>query len=349
MIPRDIFSDPGNSPNYFSLGFGVFFSTPSDVLPGLKRDGLLRPPSIVPPSVPNRSPDTFAELLHLLRGYPLHIRNEEHRAELLRDCRYFHLKGLEQKIIRHSIAFNLSRGRSEMTLQLEDVRQSGISVAADPHASASDAAGHGGLIGWVNYARPFVDDKSFDLVLEIGAECTIVHLHTMRAEFFGDGKTRVSRLFEVIATKLNLPTTQPLGLLMAKGGASSAPASPGNTPISEDQVRIILDQEAYVCLDGREWRGSAHEGEGESVDSVTESPESSTMGQPPRKRRRADITTGIGGLSGEESWVVKTGQWRLRVQYGRNGKGGVECVLVAVKLDAFSGEQGRNARRAFLT
>lgn len=347
-IPRELFSDPGNSPNYFSLGFAVFFSTPSEIFPGLNREGLLRPPSILPPSVPNRSADTFAELLHLLRGYPLHIRNEDHRAELLRDCRYFHLKGLEQKIIRHSIAFNLARRRSEITLRLEDVRQSGISVVGDANGSASETAGQAGLIGWVNYARPFVDDKSFDLVLEIGDECTRVHLHTMRAEFFGDGKARVSRLFEVIATKLNLPTTQPLGLLMAKGGASSAPASPGNTPISEDQVRILLDQDAYVCLDGREWRGNAHEGEGESVGSVAESPGSSTMGQPPRKRRRADVAGGVGGMFGEESWIVKTGQWRLRVQNGRNGKGGVECVLVAVKLDAVSGEQGRNAQRMFL-
>ena len=178
----------------------------------------------------------------------------------------------------------------------------------------------------------------------------------MRAEFFGDGRTRISRLFEVIATKLNLPTTQPLGLLMAKGGASSAPASPGNTPISDDLVRVVLDAESYVNLDGREWdrdrdgrmeEGSAGSG-ASSVQGVDESPVSSSAG-PPRKRRRADMATGLGisGL-GEETWIVKTGQWRLRVQNAKNGKGGVECVLVAVKLDAVSGELGRNAQRGFL-
>ncbi|RQM07660.1 hypothetical protein DH86_00001685, partial [Scytalidium sp. 3C] len=31
QIPREVFSDPGNSPNYFSLGFAVFFSTPTEV------------------------------------------------------------------------------------------------------------------------------------------------------------------------------------------------------------------------------------------------------------------------------------------------------------------------------
>lgn len=355
QIPREVFSDPGNSPNYFSLGFAVFFSTPTEVFPGLNRDGLLRPPSIVPPSVPNRSADIFAELLHMLRGYPLHIRNEEHRAQLLRDCRYFHLRGLEQKLIRHQISYNLARGRSEIVLRLEDVRQSGISIALDPNTAEV-----GGLSGWVNYARPYVDDKAYELVLEISDEACRIHLHSMRAEFFGDAKARISRLFEVIATKLNLPTSQPLGLLMSKGGASSQPASPGNTPISEDQVRIVLDGDAHVILDGKTYTSlSSDEGDNtasmaSSVHAIDDSPIDSAAGQPPpRKRRRAEISYGSGSGT-EESWIVKTGQWRLRIQNtrngnsGGNGKGGVECLLIAVKLDAYSGEYGRNSQRGFL-
>ncbi|TAQ90347.1 hypothetical protein B7494_g1338 [Chlorociboria aeruginascens] len=357
QIPRELFSDPGNSPNYFSLGFAIFFATPTDVFPGLSREGLLRPPSIIPPSVPSRSADTFTEILHLLRGYPLHIRDDEHRAELLRDCRYFHLKGLEQKLIRHHISFNLSRSRHEIIILLSDVRQSGISVVGDPLPIPSPP-NETGLVGWVNYARPFVDDKAYELVLEIGDECMKIHLHTMRAEFFGDGKTRISRLFEVIATKLNLPTTQPLGLLMARGGASSAPASPGNTPLSEDQVRIVMDSDACVFLDGKEWkRSSSGSSGGEEEDgpmSTTSSiqgggtdasPISSTQGHPPAKKRKiGDIY--ING--GEETWIVKTGQWRLKVRNSGRGKGGVECLLVAVRIDAISGEYGRNIQRGFL-
>ncbi|PMD59356.1 uncharacterized protein K444DRAFT_530225 [Hyaloscypha bicolor E] len=364
QVPRELFSDPGNSPNYFSLGFAVFFSTPTEVFPGLNREGLLRPPSIIPPAVPNRSADTFAEILHLLRGYPLHIKNEDHRAELLRDCKYFHLKGLEQKLIRHSITFNLARNRHEITLRLDDVRQSGISVVSDlstpppPELSTASSAPSFSpppVSGWVNYARPFVDDRAYELVLEIGDECTRLHLSSMRCEFFGDGKTRVSRLFEVIATKLNLPTSQPLGLLMKKGGASSQPASPGNTPISEDWVRCVLGEESFVRLDGREWRGHTSGLE----DSICGNRSAATSGdegdggggllhpsQPSRKRRRTEMSSG--GGEEKESWVVKTGQWRLRVQNARNGKGGIECVLVAVKIDAVSGERGRNMQRLFL-
>ncbi|KUJ21635.1 uncharacterized protein LY89DRAFT_694184 [Mollisia scopiformis] len=366
QIPRELFSDPGNSPNYFSLGFAVFFSTPTEVFPGLSREGLLRPPSIMPPSVPNRSADTFAELLHLLRGYPLHIKSEDHRAELLRDCRYFHLKGLEQKLIRHSITFNLARKRSEIALRLEDVRQSGISVVTFPSDSDSTSpppdpgpatpvynASHFSL-AYVNYARPFVDEQSYELVLEIGDECTRLHLSSMRCEFFGDGKARISKLFDVIATKLNLPNILPLGLLMKKGGASSQPPSPGNTPISEDWVRCVVGEEAYVRLDGKEWRGHGNlpeRGDGDSGGSNASSVigVDESFGEPSRKRRRGlDGGVAVGGGDERQSWVIKTGQWRLRIQNSRNGHRGVECLLVAVKLDAVSGEFGRNAQRGFL-
>ncbi|KAJ5485738.1 hypothetical protein N7530_000038 [Penicillium desertorum] len=49
QIPRDIFSGPGDSPNFFTLGFAAFFASPSEVFPGLDRQGLLRPPAIIPP------------------------------------------------------------------------------------------------------------------------------------------------------------------------------------------------------------------------------------------------------------------------------------------------------------
>jgi hypothetical protein len=360
QIPRELFSDPGNSPNYFSLGFAVFFSSPTQVFPGLDREGLLRPPSILPPAVPNRSADIFAEILHLLQGYPLHIRNDEHRAELLRDCRYFHLKGLEQKLIRHSISFNLARKRQEIVLRLEDVRQSGISVLPDSRSTNPPPENTSqpilpSFLAWVNYARPYVDDKSYELVLEIGDECTKLHLSSMRCEFFGDGKARISRLFEVIATKLNLPTSQPLGLLMKKGGASSQPASPGNTPISEDWVRCVLGEDAYVKLDGREWHPNTHERvieDGSSASSVAGLDDLAY--EPTRKRRRVDSSVIAAGEE-KETWIVKTGQWRLRVQSARrngngngNGKAAVECVLVGVRIEAVRDDHGRNMMRGFL-
>lgn len=355
QIPRDLFQDPGNSPNFFSLGFAIFFSSPDDLFPGLDREGLIRPPSILPPSVPHRSADTFAELLHLLRGYPVHIRDEAHRRSLLRDCRYFNFKGLEQRLIPHALSFNQPRRRAEIALRLDDILKSGITVAAEPLPSDP-------LAGWVTYARPFVDDKPAELVLEIGGENTKLYLASLRAEFFRDARVRIARMFEVIATKLNLPpTTQPLGLLMRNGGAGSTPPTPGNTPLSEDLVRVALEPETAITLDGRPYSlsevlvdGSGHPGADltsapSSAGGLVESPASAGFGggsSGPRKRRRVDSGS-LAAVAGDE-WVVRTGQWRLRIQSAKNGKSAVECVLVAVKLDAMSSEHARNAQRSFL-
>ncbi|KIH90747.1 K+ channel tetramerization domain containing protein [Sporothrix brasiliensis 5110] len=359
QIPRDLFQDPGNLPNYFSLGFAIFFSSPDDLFPGLDREGLIRPPSILPPAVPGRSADTFEELLHLLRGYPVHIRDETHRQTLLRDCRYFNFKGLEQKLIPHALTYNQARLRYEMALRVEDVLKSGVSVANEP--TRGDP-----LAGWVNYARPFVDDKPAELVLEIGGENTKLHFFPpasspaaaspapggggrrgTRAEFFRDTKIRIARLFEVVATKLNLPpTTQPLGLLMRQGGARSQPPSPGNTPLSDDLVRVVLEPETAITLDGRPFALPETVADDTDAADAILSPSGGGEPGPSRKRRRVDYAALSGGANA--AWTIKTGLWRLRIQSVKNGKSAVECVLVGVKLDAISSELARNQERGFL-
>jgi hypothetical protein len=349
-VPRNLFTDPGNSPNFFTLGFAILFSNPDDLFPGLDREGLLRPPSIQPPSIPGRSAEIFAELLHLLKGYPVNIRSEAHRAELLRDCRYFNFKGLEQKLIPHAISFNLARGKDEIVLRLKDVLKSGISVASEPTPADPFAS-------WVRYARPFVDERSYELVLEIGEEATRLRFPSSpdsqagngrmivnaTAEFLGETRSRMAKLLEIVATKLNLPPTiQPIpGFALAHGEVTSASPTPGNTPLSEDWVKVVLDPDSSVVLNGKPWNPVVSE-EADLPFGATASMEGMELA--PRKRKRVDEQGG-----GEPAeWVVRTGQWRVRIQGARNGKAAVECCLVAVKLDAFTSEQARNAQRSFL-
>lgn len=242
QIPRDLFSSPGDYPNFFSLAFAIFFTTPKETF---DRPNLLRPPAVTPPVVINRSAEVFAELLHMLKGYPLHVRNEEHRAALLRDCRYFHFRGLEQKLVPHAISYNSLRRKSEIIIRLQDIRQSGVQFVNDVPTSDRTTSG-----GWVHYSRPFVDDTSHELIVEIGDENTLINLNSMRADFSGVAKARISSLFQVIANKMNLPTIAPLGLLMRSGGFSKQPPSPGNTPLSDDRVKIRIDCDADIVLDG---------------------------------------------------------------------------------------------------
>ncbi|KAK5164480.1 uncharacterized protein LTR77_009686 [Saxophila tyrrhenica] len=366
QIPRDLFSNPGDSPNYFSLGFAIFFTTPTEVFPGLSQRTLLRPPSILPPSIPNRSAKTFADLLHILKGYPVEIRSEEHRAELLRDARYFHLKGLEQRLIPHSISYNLARKRHEIAIRLEDVRQSGISYVADGVAQSSGDAPSPAPTpstpptqpGWIYYQRPYVDGESHSLILEIsGDESTFLSVAPApsspaparlgRAMFQRQTLARVTSLFSVIANKMNLPITQPLGLMMMERGAgvASLPVSPGNTGVSEERVKVRIGADADVTVDGRPWKVGGEEEDDEDESGMDIDPSESGRSGKKRKRNEDDD-------DGEE-WVLKKALWRLRVQPlsggAQMGRSGMEVILGAVKIEAYSNERARNAARGFLT
>ncbi|GIJ83328.1 hypothetical protein Asppvi_002147 [Aspergillus pseudoviridinutans] len=315
QISRDIFSGPGDSPNFFSLGFAIFFANPSEIFPGLDRRGLLRPPAITPPRVTHRSGDVFAQLLHLLRGYPLQIKNEEHRAQLLRDCRYFHLRGLEQKLIPHHISFNPIRQRSEIVIRLDDVRPSGIRHARDDNPKHTGSATR----DWVMYARPFVDETPHDLILEIGDESTILDARAMRAGFLNLAKARMSSLAQVIAKTLGLEGKGPL----YRTGESAHPSTGG------DSFSIRLEREAELILNGQ--AVDYLDFPGGTVESAE---------RPPAKRKRVEEDLESGSL------VVRKGQWRLVVE--SDPAANAELVLIAVKLDVYTEERMRNRSRGFL-
>ncbi|KAF1980249.1 hypothetical protein BU23DRAFT_625397 [Bimuria novae-zelandiae CBS 107.79] len=408
QIPRDLFSSPGDSPNYFSLGFTQFFSTPTDTFPGLDRSALLRPPSISPPSVPNRSGETFRELVKILQGYPVDIRNEAHRAQLLRDARYFHLRGLEQRLIPCEISYNIRMGQSEILIRLDDIRQSGISFTPDAPASnpGSDAASQLGVspapsskptspspsqsssqfrAGTVSYARPYTDDHASTniLILELSsAESTILHLPVdppkptslskpltldMRATFHGSTLARITSLFSVIASKMGLPATQPLGLMMQQtgGGVAAQPVSPANSGVSERRVRVRLDTNCHLEVDnapaeldvdsatGRIGIRRAGSEQARKRVKVSDNPgwhdrdaESDASEWIWGGARESEVVI-KDGEEVEESIVVKRAHWRIRVE-NVEGEARMVVVLCGVRVEGYSGERGRNRGRGFL-
>ncbi|KAI7161931.1 hypothetical protein KC349_g2359 [Hortaea werneckii] len=346
QVPRDLFNDPGNSPNYFSLGFSAFFTTPSDVFPGLSQQALLRPPSIMPPSIPHRSARVFADLLHVLKGYPLEIRSEEHRQELLRDARYFHLKGLEQRLIPHHISYNMGRDATEIVIRLEDVRQSGIVFVADKatESSSGESPSVSGTTsssfrpGWTYYQRPYVDSEAHSLLLEVtGEEGTYLSLtsdrasvavRTAKATFLKHTLARITSLFSVIATKLNAPIITPVSL--------------ENTEFNEKRIEVLISPDADVMLDGRPWFI-----ESGSVDQKADNEMTDGAGEPTQQNDQDEKN--VSDRREEPGWVVKKAQWRLRVQPVHvGGKKGIRVALLAVKIDAISNDRARNAARAFL-
>lgn len=347
-IPRDIFSAPGDTPNYFTLGFTVFFSSPGDVFPGLNPRGLLRPPAIHPPRIPNRSPKIFADLLHILRGYALTIQNEDHRSQLLKDARYYNLRGLEQKLIPYTVTHNIDRRISEIVIRLQDIKASQISILSDIRKSTDPASPTPQPLrsGWVTYARPFVDETRHELILET-SDPMLLNLETCRLTLFGTTRSRVTSLFQTVANKLNLPTTAPLGLMMlASEGASTQTLSPSSTPLSEDQVKVRFGNDTHIILDGvdrafdeLQWGLVGEESIGETMSSDR-----------PSKRRREDFEDPAS--SKQRFWALNRSQWRLRIQprpVSSAGGSEVEIVMVAVKIDATSNQKTRNVQRGFLT
>lgn len=325
-IPRSTFSAPGDSPNYFSLGFAQWFTTPMEAFPGLDRAALLRPPSILPPSVPNKSGQIFSELMKLLQGYDIEIRSEVHRSQLLKDARYFHLKGLEQRLIPCEISHNLKRNTSEILIRLEDIRQSGISFSPDtpaphlPNADITPTPGH------ITYARPYTDDAtaSHTLILETSTpESTTLHLPapsppgsphtsiTAHATFQADTHRRITALLGVIASKLGLPPPPPSTTPTSADPSISSSSSSSSSSI----VPIRLDATTALTLDG------AH----------IELPLPPTHAATP------------------PPWIVRRAQWRVRVEAVPEGQGmGTQIVFCAVKVDAFTREEVRNGERRFL-
>lgn len=64
----------------------------------------------------------------------------------------------------------------------------------------------------------------------------------------------------------------------------------------------------------------------------------------------AGSAAGPGTSDSSNTWLIRTAQWRLRVAPNPQDRirGGLEIVFVGVKIDAFSGEKGRNWNRGFL-
>ena len=273
------------------------------------------------------------------------------------------------KIFAHDISYNAERDSSEIVMRLEDLHKSGISFCGDPSPSDQSPLG-----GWVHYSRPFVDETRHEVIVEIGNQEAKVDFRSMRASFYGETKARISSLFQTVADKMNLPSSLPLGLMMPAGGASAAPASPANTPLSDDRVKIHIGADTHIILDGQEHvldsYASGSQTEAEEVTTPSSGianawpvprlspqiqPQQQQSPQPPptKKRKRR------GSLDDFGEWIIKKGQWRMRVQpklesqqpqlRGRTQEPGrMEIVLWAVKLDAVSGQRGRNMGRGWL-
>lgn len=144
-ISKSLFVNTGNYPNFFTVNFDTLISDDSNIV---EEKNILRPPPQRPTSVPNRSPALFSDLLELLRGNHLIIKNDEHRQLLMRECKYFRFLELEQRIVKHRIINNpFAPTKQEIILNLLDLNRRGISNISPPDMLQEVA---------IQYVRPFM-------------------------------------------------------------------------------------------------------------------------------------------------------------------------------------------------
>ena len=103
--------------------------------------------------------------------------------------------------------------------------------------------------------------------------------------------------------------------------------------MSGDRVRVRIDQESSVEIDGNELEWDEDEDEDENG------------------RNRAGAFPLLKGPIGnmmDQDWIITRALWRLRVDCSPE-TGKPEVVMVVIKMEAVTDQRIRNKRRAFLT
>ncbi|KAF7722005.1 hypothetical protein EC973_003788 [Apophysomyces ossiformis] len=81
-----------------------------------------------PPVYIEKDPDIFADIITFLRGYTIHIKDEVHRKNLLKDAQFYAFRQLTERLLtaQRTIDGFTEEGSAEILLQLQDVRKIGL-------------------------------------------------------------------------------------------------------------------------------------------------------------------------------------------------------------------------------
>lgn len=267
--------------------------------------------------------------------------------------------------------------------------------------------------GRVVYARPLVDDKPRDLIIETGGDSTTIDLDGMRADFHNQTTGHVSRLLKTVAVKIS-----PVSGKSIK--QSDEPARLARVLLGGDRVKVQIDRNTDLTIDGEVCECAlAAVARAAGTSTATNTTTTTTMipsdpnldpdpdAARPSKRQRTDPNpnpnpdpnphprsetdfnpqlpqtawdspnmtggwTSDGGIDpatpmfaginppttqhtpngprtgSGRTWFVRAGQWRLRVRPNDESGGKPQLIFVAVKLDVYTVERGRNRGRGFL-
>lgn len=156
LIPKSLLSKYGNEPNFFSIQHNTILEGYSTLI---KNRTIKRPVPLQPISIPNRSPAIFDDLLEVLRGNTMVIKNDQHRDLLMKEARYYRFLETEQRMVKHRVVNNpFSVAKQDIIINIDDVRPEGVfekSRAEDGHMP-------------IQYLRPYLyKEPTRELIFEL--------------------------------------------------------------------------------------------------------------------------------------------------------------------------------------
>lgn len=197
-LPRSLLSLSGNYPNYFLMHYETLLTDNKRLIVSKQ---MIRPPPQRAVGVANRSPLLFADLLEVLRGNHLVIRDDEHRELLVKECRYYRFLELEQRILKHRIIHNPYSAAEEIVLELGNISQKGVkNVSTDMNDEQP-----------IQYARPYMQkepnrilivqvkptaDSDLQLVLNRRTNLAVIAFHNRLASSMGHIFKDIGRSFK---------------------------------------------------------------------------------------------------------------------------------------------------------
>ncbi|CEP17824.1 hypothetical protein [Parasitella parasitica] len=81
-----------------------------------------------PPIIIERDPETFKDMIRHLQGYQIHVRDEQHRLQLISDAQFYLFKKLRDKLTTATT----EQFYSEIVLRIEDIRPSQFQLGQGP-------------------------------------------------------------------------------------------------------------------------------------------------------------------------------------------------------------------------
>ncbi|CAO3633159.1 unnamed protein product [Mucor hiemalis] len=129
-----------------------------------------------PPIYIDRDPDIFADIVNHLRGYTIHIRDEMHRKNLLRDAQYYVFRQLGDKLLtaQQTVAGFGDGSNPEVLLLLQDIRVANMLPSKAMKLDKSLSMEEDWSLTQIHYKR-IVEGPPHALLVQVSDLCMQIH------------------------------------------------------------------------------------------------------------------------------------------------------------------------------